>query len=145
MNRAMFTTVLYRMAGEPGNLLRNRFADVEAGSWYEKAVRWASETGITQGTSETTFEPYAPVSREQMAVFLYRFALSDQFEPQSGDYWMFADAGAVSDWAAGAVGWAVSEEILRGKEEGLVPQATADRAQFATMMQRYLDWKEMQL
>lgn len=145
MNRAMFTTVLYRMAGEPGILLRNPFTDVEAGSWYEKAVRWAAETGITQGTSETTFEPYAPVSREQMAVFLYRYALTDQFEPQSGDYGMFADAAAVNDWAAGAVGWAVSEGILRGKEEGLMPQETADRSQFATMMQRYYEWKEMQL
>lgn len=140
MNRAMFTTVLYRMAGEPGILLRNPFTDVEAGSWYEKAVRWAAETGITQGTSETTFEPYAPVSREQMAVFLYRYALTDQFEPQSGDYGMFADAAAVNDWAAGAVGWAVSEGILRGKEEGLMPQETADRAQFATMLQRYFQW-----
>ncbi|MBR2576006.1 MAG: S-layer homology domain-containing protein [Firmicutes bacterium] len=140
MTRAMFATALYRISGSPAVTGGNPFVDVENGSWYQNAVCWAAENGITVGTSDTCFEPAAPVSREQMAVFLYRFATMDNHEPESGEFQEFADAAAVSDWAAGAMGWAVSEGIVRGKDEGLVPQATADRAQFAVMLQRYFQW-----
>ena len=142
MTRAMFATVLYRIAGSPGITGGYSFGDVEPGSWYENAVRWAAETGITVGTSDTSFEPSTPVSREQMAVFLYRYATWDGYEPESGEFQGFADSNTVSDWAAGAMGWAVSEGIIRGKDEGLVPQETGNRAQFAIMLQRYFQWAQ---
>ena len=74
INRAQLVTVLYRMAGEPEVTGENPFTDVPDGQWYTDAVLWAAENGITDGTSETTFSPNNPLTREQMATFFYRFA-----------------------------------------------------------------------
>lgn len=140
MTRAMFATVLYRVAGQPEVTGANPFHDVQAGSWYEKAVTWASRNGITTGTSYTTFEPQTPVTREQMAVFLYRYATMDGSEPSIADLSLFAGGHAVSSWAAEAMGWALSAGIIQGNGEDLLPQKPGSRAQFAAMLQRYFQW-----
>ena len=74
INRGMMVTVLYRMAGSPEVTAENPFTDVPADTWYTDAVIWASENGITAGTSETTFSPTNSLTREQLATFFYRFA-----------------------------------------------------------------------
>lgn len=74
MTRAMLVTILHRQAGEPVVNYALPFTDVESGTWYTEAVRWAASEGVVTGTSATTFEPDAPVTREQFAAILYRYA-----------------------------------------------------------------------
>lgn len=71
--RAQFVTMLYRLAGSPSVSINNSFSDVPSNSWYSKAVSWAVSTGITNGTSSTTFSPNNSVTREQAVIFMYRF------------------------------------------------------------------------
>lgn len=71
--RAQFITMLYRLAGSPNVSVNNSFSDVPSNSWYSKAVSWAVSTGITNGTSSTTFSPNNSVTREQAILFMYRF------------------------------------------------------------------------
>lgn len=71
--RSQFITMLYRLAGSPSVQINNTFSDVPSNSWYSKAVSWAVNSGITNGTSSTTFSPNNSVTREQAIVFLYRF------------------------------------------------------------------------
>lgn len=71
--RAQFVTMLYRLAGSPSVSINNSFSDVPSNSWYSKAVSWAVSTGITNGTSSTTFSPNNSVTREQAIIFMYRF------------------------------------------------------------------------
>ena len=71
--RAQFITMLYRLAGSPNVSVNNSFSDVPSNSWYSKAVSWAVSTGITNGTSSTTFSPNNSVTRKQAIIFMYRF------------------------------------------------------------------------
>lgn len=141
LTRAMMVTVLYRMAGQPEVTQENPFQDVAADTWYTNAVIWASETGITTGTSDTTFAPTKALTREQLASFFYRFA---QYEsggeiPAAGDNLAsFSDAGKISSYAIDAVNWAVGEGLISGVGNNtLAPQNSATRAQVATILMRY--------
>ena len=122
MTRAMFFTVLARLDG----------VDTTGGAtWYEKAMAWAVAEGITDGTN-----PEATITREQLAVMLYRYAGSPAAE---GSLTGFADAASVSAWAQDAMEWAVAEGILTGKNgSALDPQGTASRAEVATMLMRFV-------
>lgn len=143
MSRAMFVTVLGRMSGVNADKYTNeKFTDVQSGSYYEGYVVWAAKNGIVQGTSDTTFSPDAPVTREQMAVFLYRYAQylgMDTGLTGTAELTGFADADAVSDWATAAVVWAVRNGIINGTDKGLEPAATANRAQVAQIIYRFDD------
>ena len=136
MSRSMLVTVLYRLAGEP-EAGACPFTDVPDGTWYTDAVIWAAENGIVTGVSETSFVPDAAITRESLAVILYRYAdVKEQGE--KGDLTAFADGASVSEWAADAMSWAVGEGILTGKGGGtLDPQGTATRAEVATMLMRF--------
>lgn len=140
MNRAMFVTVLGRMAGVNADSYKNtQFTDVVSGSYYEGYVVWAAQNGIVKGTSDTTFSPNEPVTREQMAVFLYRYAqyLGMDVSSKGADLSSFADASSVSSWALDAVKWAVANGIINGTDKGLEPAATANRAQVAQIIYRF--------
>lgn len=140
MNRAMFVTVLGRMAGVNADSYKNtQFTDVVSGSYYEGYVVWAAQNGIVKGTSDTTFSPNDPVTREQMAVFLYRYAqyLGMDVSSKGADLSAFADASSVSSWALDAVKWAVANGIINGTDKGLEPAATANRAQVAQIIYRF--------
>lgn len=140
INRAQLVTVLYRMAGEPEVTGENPFTDVPDGQWYTDAVLWAAENGITEGTSETTFAPNNPLTREQMATFLYRFADFETEEPIeiTGDLSGYTDADLVADYAVNAMTWAVGEGVISGiGNNTLAPDNTASRAQMATVLTRY--------
>jgi len=108
MTRAMFVTVLYRMAGSPAVSSGTAFTDLTQ-DWYRNAVIWAVEKGITAGTSATTFSPNAQVTIEQTALFLSRYAkLSGKTAaPINGD-----NASGSSPWARAAAAWAVECGIL---------------------------------
>ncbi|MFQ8926792.1 MAG: 5'-nucleotidase C-terminal domain-containing protein [Evtepia gabavorous] len=119
INRGMMVTVLYRMAGSPEVTAENPFTDVPADTWYTDAVIWASENGITAGTSETTFSPTNSLTREQLATFFYRFADFENPDPIeiTGDLTGFTDAGQVASYATDAMKWAIGEGLISGTTE----------------------------
>lgn len=136
--RAMVATVLYRMTGEQKTDVAGLFEDVAADTWYTEAVAWAAEKEIVKGYDEKTFAPNDNVTREQLAVMLYRCAAATAAADK--DLSAFADAAAVSDWAVEAMTWAVDKGIIQGKGDGsLDPKGLASRAEVCTMLVRYLD------
>lgn len=135
MSRAMLVTVLYRLSGEPAVSQDSGFADVASDAYYADAVSWAVGEGIVTGTSQTTFSPDESVTREQMAVLLYRCA----GEPSTaGDLSAYADAENISDYATEAMSWCVENGILNGTDGGrLAPADSATRAETAAVLQRF--------
>lgn len=141
MNRAQMVTILYRMAGEPIVEANTAFTDVPADSFYADAVAWAVEFGITNGVSDTAFGPFGKVTREQMVTFLYRFAdYAVRDLTVTGDLSAYTDAASVSDWAVDAFIWATEQGLVQGMTETtLVPGAVTNRAQVATVIERYFN------
>lgn len=142
MTRAMFVTVLWRIEGKPAAKEASAFSDVPANTWYSDAVAWASSQGIVKGTSETTFSPDASITREQMAVLMFRYTKWLQLDVGAGaPLAAFPDAGRVSDYAEEALGWATARGIINGNASGgsviLDPQGKATRAQVATILMRF--------
>ena len=138
-SRAMIVTMLYRLEGEP-EAGSAPFQDVAQGKWYDKAVAWAQANGIVTGYTPTTFGPADPVTREQIATILYRYAKYKGWDvSQVGDLSVFTDAGQVSDWAEDALVWANGAGIITGMNATtLNPQGNAARAQVAAMFHRFL-------
>lgn len=138
LTRGMAVTVLYRLAKQPEPGVFVAFADVEGGSYYESAVRWAYGKGIVQGSSKTSFEPDRPISRQELAVMLYRYAKSAGAATDAGgSLERFSDSGAVADWAVEALRWAVERGILLGRGDGtLDPAGQATRAETTAMLMR---------
>ena len=138
MSRSMLVTVLYRLEGEP-EADECAFTDVADGTWYTDAVAWAAANGIVTGINDTTFAPDAEITRESLAVILYRYAqMKELSQGETGNLTAFADGASVSDWAAEAMSWAVGEGILTGKSGNtLAPQGTATRAEVSTMLMRF--------
>ena len=136
--RAMVVTMLWRLEGKPDGK-PSPFTDVPAGSWYEKAVNWAAENGIVKGTSPTTFSPDVPITREQLAAILYRYAQT-KGEGFTGAWAFplnFPDAADVSEYAYEAMCWMTMNGIITGMDDGtLAPKEKATRAQIAVMFQR---------
>ena len=136
--RGMVVTVLYRLYGEPAVRGGSDFTDVAPGAYYADAVAWASNAGIVNGTSATTFSPNDLVTREQFAAMLYRHmqytgADTSARASLSG----FADAGRVSSYAADALAWAVAEGVLNGRSATeITPQGNCTRAEVAAMITR---------
>ena len=141
-SRAMLVTVLWRMAGAPEPENGCPFADVPPGSWCEPAVCWAYAEGISKGVSETAFSPDAPVTREQLAALLLRYAqVKGMAADERAEIVNYPDAGAVSDWAVEAVRWARAAGIIKGNLRSgdvyLDPQAKARRCEIAEMLMRF--------
>ena len=138
--RAMLVMVLYRMAGAPDMAGReSSFTDVSADSWYGAAVIWASQNGIVNGVGGGLFDPDASLTREQMAMMLYRFAgyLGSDTEKRA-DLSAYGDADAVSAAAQDAMAWAVAEGLVNGRSAAeLAPKAGATRAELATILFRF--------
>lgn len=121
MTRGMVNTVLARLAG----------ADTAGGeTWYAKGTAWAVENGISDGTA-----PEQPVTREQLAAMLYRYAGS----PAVSGELSFDDTAVISIWAYDAVRWCVDNGILNGVGGNrMTPQDLARRGQVAAMLMRFL-------
>ncbi|MBE6944686.1 MAG: hypothetical protein E7459_01185 [Ruminococcaceae bacterium] len=136
-SRAMVVTTLYRMAGSPEVNGENNFTDLTQ-DWYAAAVQWAVETGVTTGYSETIFAPNAPITREQLATMLYRYAKACGMDVSAqADLSGYTDAGKISSWALTAMAWANAEGIIQGDSETtLSPRATSTRAQLAMVLTR---------
>ena len=143
LNRAMFVTMLYRVAGEPAVSKTADFSDVPGGTWFSDAVAWASSQGIVDGYDDDLFGPYNSLTREQLATILYRYAKwsgRSTYAPTDA-LAGFADAAEVSAYALDAMRWAVYTGLMQGSENGLEPQSSASRAQVAAIIHRFLDNK----
>lgn len=138
--RGQLVTFLWRVAGKPKAEQTAHFSDVGTDAYYAEAVRWAAALGIVTGYSDGRFGAGDPITRQQMAVMLYRFAKAVGMETaQSGaDAQGFDDFEQVSAYAEEAVTWAVNAAILRGADNRLMPQAPCTRAQIVTMLNRLL-------
>ena len=123
MTRAMLMTVLARFDGQ----------DTTGGAvWYEKAMAWAKENGISDGSN-----PDGNITREQFATMLWRYAGSPAGD---GTLSSFGDSASVNGYAVDAMRWAVSTGIISGMSDGtLAPQSSATRAQVATMLMRFVE------
>ena len=138
--RGQLVTFLWRAAGKPKAEQAALFSDVGTDAYYAEAVRWAAALGIVTGYSDGRFGAGDPITRQQMAVMLYRFAKALGMETaQSGAGAQgFDDFEQVSAYAEEAITWAVNAAILRGADNRLMPQAPCTRAQMVTMLNRLL-------
>ena len=129
--RAMLMTILARMDGQ----------DVTGGStWYEKAMTWAKQTGVSDGTM-----PEVNITREQLATMLYSYAKLKGMDPIPNGMALskFSDYETISAWASDAVSWAAYSGIISGRSNGTVdPQAGATRAEMAVMLQQFVGLME---
>jgi hypothetical protein len=136
MTRAMFVTVLYRMAGSPDiTATENPFADVPEGSYYGNATLWAADIGIASGTGNGNFSPDIGVTREQMAVFLANYASRTGITIPEVRSLMFEDSAQISAWAKNAVNVLAQAGVINGRGNSLFePQETATRAEVAAIL-----------
>ncbi len=136
-SRSMIAAILWRLAGEPVVNYALPFEDVPSDAWYAEAVRWAASVGVVQGYDNKTFGPDDPITREQLAAILYRYAGSPKTD---GTLDAFADQAAAGPWATDALRWAVSQGILTGRENRLLaPMSRASRAEVSVMLARYCE------
>ena len=143
MTRAMLVTVLYRAAGEPSVTgITNKFTDNKQGKYYYNAVLWASNKGIVNGATATTFDPDGNITREQIAAILYRYAGSPSV---TGSLSGYSDQAQVSSFAVTAMQWAVGSGSITGVTSGgkttLSAKGNATRAQVAVMLHRFLTFE----
>ena len=149
-NRAMLAVILWRMNGCPDAGDDTNFPDVPDQSWYEKAAAWAAEHGYIEGDDTGRFAPESPLTREQMATILWRYAQSKGYDVSVGESTSleaFADAEDISDYAVPAMQWAVGVGLITGQPDGdtlcLTPTSSTTRAEAASMIQRFCQyvWK----
>lgn len=139
MTRAMFVTVLYRLEGSPDvtGMATPPFTDIGAKNfdWAYNAIVWAYNTGVTKGTSATTFAPGVAISRQEIVTMLYRYAGS----PAVSGSPIFGDSSVISSWARNAVQWAKSFGVVNGYPNGnFGPVDATTRGQMAAMIHRYM-------
>ena len=137
--RAQLVTILHRLAGQPAPSGDSGFSDVETGTWYTDAVAWAAQNGIVNGVSDTQFAPGDDITREQLAVILYRYATYQGYDvSQRADLSGFVDAGTISTYAQEALSWANAQGLVLGfEDDSLRPQGNASRAQIAAVLMRF--------
>ena len=139
--RGQVVTILWRLEGSPA-ASGNGFSDVAEGAYYETAVAWATANGIMEGYGDGRFAPDFPITREQLAAVLYRYAQYKGMDVSIGEdtnILDYDDAFDISPYAVSAIQWACGSGVMGGTGlYTLEPQGTATRAQAACMMQRFL-------
>lgn len=141
MSRGMLATVLHRSAGSPLSVAGLYFQDIETGTWFIDSVIWCAEHGIVTGTDSYHFSPHNPVTREQVALMLWRSA----GWPSCDTTAIFTDGEQINLWSRAGVNWACAAGIITGKPGGLFdPQGWATRAEVAQMLMKYDQWKAAQ-
>ena len=135
MTRAMLATTLSRAAGSPSVSGSDSFTDTADDAWYADAVLWAAQQGVVGGYGNGLFGTNDPVTREQIAIILWRYAGSPAAEAGAD----FADEEDISDYAIQAVDWARANGVVNGADGNrFLPQNDATRAQVATILRNYL-------
>lgn len=134
MTRGMLVTVLHRLENMPRGATQS-FTDVGPGMYYADAVAWAAQNNIVTGTG-SGFQPESNISREQLAVILYRYAAPERAD---GSLNRFSDSAAVSSWASEAMRWAVGDGLIKGDGNGVLnPAGSATRAEVAAILERFV-------
>lgn len=140
-SRAMIVTILWRLAGSPVVDYAMDYTDVDPGAWYGEAVRWATSEGVVGGYGGGRFGPNDPITREQFAAMLWRYAGNEGYDVSVGentDLLSYTDAQTVSEYAIPAMQWAVGTGIIGGTTPStLTPYGGATRAQAAMMLMRF--------
>ena len=137
--RGMLVTILYRMEGVEAGTGWTPFQDVETDAYYSAPVGWAAWNGIVSGYEDDTFRPNDRITREQLAVILYRYGCYKEWTmSQQGDLYQFSDWESCHDYAWTALSWAVEAGLVQGKEMNrLDPLGPATRAQVAAILHRF--------
>jgi hypothetical protein len=139
MSRGMFVTVLYRLAGQPAAVSTSVFSDVPSNQYYTSAVIWANANNIVTGY-DGKFQPDVLITREQMAVILYRYAAYAGYGTTYGNtsiFDAFPDKGSVAGYASDQVKWAVYNGLISGVSGKLLPNNTASRAEVAQIIMNF--------
>ena len=143
--RAMIVTILWRLEGKPIVNYLMQFKDVAADMWYTEAIRWAASEKIVEGYGDT-FGPNDPITREQMAAIMWRYAKHKGYDVSVGEntnILSYDDAFDVAEWAIPAMQWACGAGLINGIENGktvnLAPNGNTTRAQAATILQRFIE------
>ncbi len=132
--RGMIVTILWRMEGSPIVGGAMEYDDVKVGDWYCEAVRWADSAGVVTGYGNGKFGPNDPVTREQMATMLWRYAGSPNVD---GSLTAFVDGEQTREWARSAVTWTVEQGLIVGVgDHRLDPRGQTTRAQTSTILMR---------
>ena len=141
--RGMIVTILYRYEGSPAAGMTS-FPDVPPGEYYAAPVSWAAAGGVVKGYETGLFEPQNPITREQMAAILYRYAQQKGLDVSGrADLSVYADAGQVSPYAMDAMAWAVHTQLITGVDSRtLQPGGSAVRAQVATILMRFCQYAQ---
>ena len=140
-SRAMIAVILWRLEGSPTVDAYTDFSDVADGAWYTEGVRWASSVGVVGGYPNGSFGPNDPITREQMAAMLYRYADYKGWDvTELADLSAFTDAESISGYAVTALRWANAAGIVGGYNDStLRPQGNARRSEAAAMLQRFCE------
>lgn len=137
ITRGMVVTMLWRLAGEP-YVGGGSFDDVAANEYYSTAVAWSAKNNIVNGVTDSTFGVNTDITREQLAVILYRYAKSLGYSTTGGSLIGYSDASSISDYAKDAMAWAVKNEIITGVTyTRLNPTGNATRAAVAQMFMNF--------
>ena len=140
LSRAQFAQILFNKEGRPLVDYLLQYGDVPEGAWYTEAIRWATSQGIISGYGNGMFGPDDPITREQLAVMLWRYAGSPA---ATNKELHFSDESEISGYALEALRWAVENGILNGYGDGrLGPQGQATRAQVAQMLKNFIESRE---
>lgn len=141
MSRAMLVTVLHRLKSPEKVQEENKFSDVEENMWYTESIKWAAENKIVNGVSDTEFNPDEKITREQLALILYRYATLCGYDTTIGEnvnISSYTDLDKISDYAVDAIKYSVEKGILNGKGNSiLAPDDGASRAEVATILMRF--------
>ncbi len=137
MDRAMLASVLCRLEGGTCPDRSPSFPDVEEDQWYSGGIRWAASEGIVAGREDGTFGVTDPVTRQDMAVMLFRYAEAFGVDTSaSGDLGSFRDSASIADYAREALAWAAGTGLMQGSDGCMNPRDTASRAEVAAVMER---------
>ena len=132
LTRGQLAQILYNQAGRPPVDGGGSFSDVPSGVWYASAVRWMAAQGIAGGYGDGRFGPDDSITREQLAVMLWRYFGSPAATAQT---LQFSDAAQASGWAVDALLWASEKGVLKGKGGNVLdPKGLTTRAEAAQML-----------
>lgn len=136
VTRATVVTTLWRLEDSPAASVAAPFPDVEEGKWYDTALAWGKGKGIATGYSDGTFGPNDKVTREQLALFLYRYAVYKGDTVASGVLDLYSDGGTVSKWAVDGMKHALGAGLIVGTDGHLNPGGIAARKELAVILVR---------
>ena len=140
ITRGMIVTMLYRLEGEPNVTITGKFGDITPATWCAEAVSWAAANGVVNGYENGLFGKDDPITREQLAAILYRYADLKGYDiSDSADLSSFSDTASVSKYAVPALEWACGAGIVKGNDGRLLPKSTGSRAEAAVMLMRFME------